>query len=269
MDIDVTFEALGDRTRRQILGRLAAGPASVGELAAAMPVGRPAVSMHLRVLRDAGLVAARAEGTRRVYQLAPDALAATRDYLEWYWTQALDTFKEPAEAEGEDPMETELSVTKPVVVDVSPIRAFQLFLDQARWWPVATHHIADPAGETVVLEPFVGGRWFERSADGTETDWGQVLAFEPPRRIVLSWQVSPEWLYEPDAERTSEVEFRFVAEGSRRTRIEFEHRHLERSGDKAEHMREVLDRPGAAEGVVRAFAAAVAAERAQPQARAS
>src|SRR5579871_3960009 len=108
MSIDVALEALGDRTRRQILSRLATGPASVGELADAMPVGRPAVAMSLRVLRDAGLVVARADGTRRVYQLEPDALAAVRDYLDWYWTQALETFKQHVEAEGDEPMDPEL-----------------------------------------------------------------------------------------------------------------------------------------------------------------
>ena len=84
MDIDVSFEALGDRTRRQILGRLAAGPASVGELATAMPVGRPAVSMHLRVLRDAGLVDVRAEHRWRWYYLISagiEALEANLDDL--------------------------------------------------------------------------------------------------------------------------------------------------------------------------------------------
>jgi hypothetical protein len=89
--------------------------------------------MHLRVLREAGLVAARAEGTRRLYQLEPDALAALRDYLDWYWTQALETFEQNVEAEGYEPMEQELRVTRSIVVDVPSVRAFQLFLDQERW----------------------------------------------------------------------------------------------------------------------------------------
>ena len=253
MNVDVALEALGDRTRRQIVGRLATGPASVGELAESLPVGRPAVSMHLRVLRDAGLVASRAEGTRRLYQLEPEPLAAVRDYLDWYWTQALETFKQHAEAEGDDPVDPELRVTKSVVVEVSAVRAFQLFLDQGRWWPVATHHVARPAGETVVLEPFVGGRWYERSTGGAETDWGHVLQFEPPRRILLSWQVNSDWEYEPDPARASEIEVTFTAETRRRTRIVLEHRHIERYGAHAEHMRNALDRPGGAEGVLRAF----------------
>jgi DNA-binding transcriptional ArsR family regulator len=171
----LAFEALGDRTRRQIVGRLAHRSASVGELARTLPVGRPAVSMHLRVLRDAGLVSACAEGTRRLYQLEPDALAAVRDYLDWYWTQALESFKQHVEAEGDKAMQPELKVTTSVIVEAALPRAFELFIDQERWWPIATHHMAVQPGETVVLEPFVGGRWYERARDGSETDWGTPL----------------------------------------------------------------------------------------------
>jgi uncharacterized protein YndB with AHSA1/START domain len=213
--------------------------------------------MHLRVLREAGLVTARAEGTRRLYQLEPEAFAASRDYLDWYWTQALETFKQHVEAEGGKAVEPELKVTKSIVVDLSQRRAFELFLDHERWWPVETHHLAEPAGEAAVLEPFVGGRWYERSHDGSETDWGRVLVFEPPRRILLSWQVSSNWTYEHDPARASEIEISFVAESRRRTRVVLEHRHLERYGDQAERMRAILDRPKAAEAVLHAFEAAV------------
>jgi DNA-binding transcriptional ArsR family regulator/uncharacterized protein YndB with AHSA1/START domain len=261
MDIDVAFEALGDRTRRQIVGRLAHGAASVGELARTLPVGRPAVSMHLRVLREAGLVSAHAEGTRRLYQLEPAALAAVRDYLDWYWGQALESFKQHIEAEGEEPMQPELKVTKSIVVDVRPTRAFAFFLDQESWWPITTHHMAKPAGETAVLEPFVGGRWYERAHDGSETDWGRVLAFEPPHRILLSWQMSADWNYEPDPDRASQIEVTFLPEGRDWTRVVYEHRHLERYGEDAEQMRTILDRPKAAEAVLHAFHAAVTAAK--------
>jgi DNA-binding transcriptional ArsR family regulator/uncharacterized protein YndB with AHSA1/START domain len=253
MSVDDALGALGDRTRRQIVGRLARGPASVGQLAASLPVGRPAVSMHLRVLREAGLVSASAEGTRRLYQLEPDALAALRDYLDWYWTQALETFKQHVASEGDEQMQEEVKVSKSIVVDAPPARAFELFVDQERWWPVKTHHLAQPAGERAVLEPFLGGRWYEVSADGSETDWGRVLAFEPPHRILLSWQMSADWAYEPDPERGSEIEVTFHAEADSRTRLVYEHRHLERYADRADQMRAALDRPAAAEAVLRAF----------------
>jgi len=94
--------ALSDPTRRAIFERLAAGPRSVGELADGMPVTRPAVSQHLRVLKDAGLVFDRPDGTRRLYQLDPDGVGALRAYVDQFWTQALAAFKDAAE---QDPKE--------------------------------------------------------------------------------------------------------------------------------------------------------------------
>jgi uncharacterized protein YndB with AHSA1/START domain len=209
--------------------------------------------MHLRVLREAGLVHARAEGTRRLYQVQPEVLAAMRDYLDWYWTKALVSFKQHVETESEESMQPELKVTKSILVDVGSARAFEFFLDQQRWWPLGTHHMAESPGETVVLEPFIGGRWYERAGDGSETEWGRVLAFEPPHRILLSWRMSADWGHASEQDRTSEIEVAFLAEGANRTRVVFEHRHLERYGDEAQRMYAGLDRPNAAEAVLRAF----------------
>jgi DNA-binding transcriptional ArsR family regulator len=96
------FEALGDATRREIFERLASGPRSVGELAAELPVSRPAVSQHLKVLKDAGLVFDRPVGTRRLYQLNPDGVGALRAYVDQFWTQALAAFKDAAERDEEE-----------------------------------------------------------------------------------------------------------------------------------------------------------------------
>jgi DNA-binding transcriptional ArsR family regulator/uncharacterized protein YndB with AHSA1/START domain len=261
-DIAAGFATLGEPTRRLIVERLAAGPLSVHEIADRLPVGRPAVSMHLRVLKEAGLVVDRRMGTRRLYQLNPEGLAALRDYLDWYWTQALATYKQAVEQQGEgvsDAMAPEVGpevrVTKSIVVAVPCAQAFAFFIRQQAWWPVRTHHLAEPPGETVILEPFVGGRWFERGRDGREYDWGTVLVWEPPRRIVLTWQIGPDWVYEPDPARASEIEVRFLPESPQRTRVELEHRHLERYGAQAESMRSVLDAPEGAAGVLRAYAA--------------
>lgn len=261
MSVDLALEALGDRTRREIVGRLAAGPASVGELAETLPIGRPAVSMHLRVLREAGLVRARAEGTRRLYQVQPEVLAAVRDCLDWYWTKALASFKQHVEAESEKSMQPELKVTKSILVDVGVARAFELFLAQQRWWPLATHHMAEAPAEAVVLEPFIGGRWYECAGDGSETEWGRVLAFEPPHRILLSWRMSVDWRHEADPDGGSEIEVTFSAEGPHRTRVVFEHRHLERYGDAAERMHAGLEKPNAAEAILHAFRAGVTEEK--------
>jgi DNA-binding transcriptional ArsR family regulator len=99
--------ALGDPTRRAILERLADAPQAVGELARELPVSRPAVSQHLKVLKDAGLVIDRREGTRRIYQLDPDGVGALRAYLDRFWSQALAAFKAAAE------QATEKEVTSP------------------------------------------------------------------------------------------------------------------------------------------------------------
>jgi DNA-binding transcriptional ArsR family regulator/uncharacterized protein YndB with AHSA1/START domain len=261
-DVSAGLDALGDATRRAILGRLAAGPATVGEIAAGLPVGRPAVSMHLRVLRDAGLVYGRAAGSQRVYRLRPEGLARLREHLDWYWEQALAAYQRAVEeeAEGEMTGQSEVSVVRTVTVAASLATAFRVFTEQHRWWPVATHHLAEPPGETVVLEPFEGGRWYERSADGTETGWGRVIAWEPPHRLVLTFQIAPGWVYEPDPAKASEVEVLFTAESPGRTRVEFAHRHLERYGQGTERMRSALGAPGGATQVLAAYAATVASQ---------
>jgi DNA-binding transcriptional ArsR family regulator len=94
------MDALGDPTRRAIFERLRRGPSSVGELAAVLPVSRPAVSQHLRVLREAGLVTDRRNGTRRIYRIEPSGLAELRDYIESFWDDALAAFAAAAEAES-------------------------------------------------------------------------------------------------------------------------------------------------------------------------
>lgn len=94
------FDALGDRTRRAIFERLGRRPSSVGDLARELPVSRPAVSQHLRVLKLAGLVTDRAEGTRRIYRIEPEGVRALRDQLDRYWDEALSAFKAAAERGG-------------------------------------------------------------------------------------------------------------------------------------------------------------------------
>jgi DNA-binding transcriptional ArsR family regulator len=96
------MDALGDPTRRAIFEQLRRGPRAVGEIASELPVSRPAVSQHLRVLKDAGLVTERREGTRRLYRLDPDGLGELRDYFDGFWTEALAGFKAAAERERRD-----------------------------------------------------------------------------------------------------------------------------------------------------------------------
>jgi DNA-binding transcriptional ArsR family regulator len=97
MTYGAVMDALGDPTRRAVFDRLREGPRSVGEVAEGLPVSRPAVSQHLRVLREAGLVAERRVGTKRIYELSPGGLVELRAYFDQFWSQALDAYKEAAE----------------------------------------------------------------------------------------------------------------------------------------------------------------------------
>ncbi len=210
--------------------------------------------MHLRVLRDAGLVHDVPAGNRRIYHLEPEALRRLRDHLDWYWERSLSAYQRAAQARAREEnmvIEQEVVVAKTTLVQAPLAVAFEVFIAQD-WWPVETHHLAHPPGREVVLEPFAGGRWYERAADGTDTDWGTVLAWQPPYRLLLTWQVSPDWTYEPDPACGSEIEVTFTPEGPHQTRVDFTHRHLERYGQQAERMRRILDEKGG--GPLTAFA---------------
>ncbi len=150
---------------------------------------------------------------------------------------------------------TETSVRKTITVDVPVEKAFQVFTDGIDDWWSRPHHIGSADLERVVMEPRAGGRWYEVGVDGSECDWGRVLDWDPPHRLVLCWQISANWQYDPELLTT--VEVRFVAESPHRTRVELEHRDLDRFGDSAEQMRAAFDSGGGWQGLLDAFAAAV------------
>ena len=132
-------------------------------------------------------------------------------------------------------------VRRSVTVRASQAKAFDVFTARmGAWWP-KSHHIGASELEASIIEPRLGGRWFERGVDGVECDIGRVLAWEPPERVVLAWQLTPEWKYDPDL--TTEVEVRFIEGGEGMTRVELEHRNLERFGDRAEAVRQQIDAP--------------------------
>ena len=121
-----------------------------------------------------------------------------------------------------------------VEVKASPARAFALFTGSiSRWWPRGKTIGSRPHAE-IVFEPFAGGRWFERDAAGAEAQWGKVLAYEPPARLLLGWQLGPAFTYDPDI--LTEVELRFEALPGGGTRVSLEHRDLERFGIDAERI---------------------------------
>ena len=129
------------------------------------------------------------------------------------------------------------SVTNSVVVDAPIERAFQVFTEQFGGFKPPEHNLlAVPIAETV-FEPRVGGHIYDRGTDGSECRWARVLAYEPPNRLLLSWDISPQWRIESDPAKTSEWEVRFIAETAQRTRVEIEHRKLERHGQGWEGVR--------------------------------
>ena len=128
-----------------------------------------------------------------------------------------------------------MTVRKTISVTCSVDGAFTTFTEAiATWWPLGTHSVGEERAETAVFEGRVGGRIYEIWDDGTECDWGNVLAWEPPRRVVYSWQPNPE------SPAPTEVEVRFVADGDA-TRVEVEHRGWERLGDRAAEAYESYD----------------------------
>ena len=107
-------------------------------------------------------------------------------------------------------------------------RAFRVFTASfGSWWP-AEYHIGTADMADAIIEPREGGRWYERGVDGSECDWGTVLAWDPPNRLVVTWQINGEWQYDPDPEHASEIEVRFTADGPGQTTVELVHRHLDR-----------------------------------------
>jgi uncharacterized protein YndB with AHSA1/START domain len=122
------------------------------------------------------------------------------------------------------------SVRSSIVVEAPVERAFRVFTEDFDRIKPREHNMLAVEIQETVLEPRAGGRIFDRGVDGSECHWARVLAFEPPHRFVFSWDISPRWQIETDPEKTSEVEVRFIAETPERTRVELEHRNLDRHG---------------------------------------
>ena len=132
-------------------------------------------------------------------------------------------------------------VRKEIVVDAPVERAFRVFTDRFdAWWP-RDHHILEAPLAKVVMEPSAGGRWYEVGTDGSQCDWGKVLVWDPPKRVLLAWQLTSQWKYDPNF--VTELEIRFIPVGVMQTRVELEHRNMDRYADQAVAMREALDSP--------------------------
>jgi uncharacterized protein YndB with AHSA1/START domain len=121
-------------------------------------------------------------------------------------------------------------VRRQIVVQAPIERAFAVFTERFGDFKPPEHNLLRVAIAETVFEPRVGGHIYDRGVDGSECRWARVLAYEPPNRVVFSWDISPQWQLETDPDNTSEVEVTFVAETPQRTRVELEHRHLDRHG---------------------------------------
>ncbi len=145
------------------------------------------------------------------------------------------------------------TVRKSVTVKASVERAFDVFTAGFdTWWPRG-HHIGKKPLQRAVLEPKVGGRCFGQEADGTECQWGTVVAWEPPRRLVIAWQIDPSWQFDADLSHASEVELLFTPEATGTTHVALEHRHLERHGSEFEKVRTGVAGPGGWGGLLQIF----------------
>jgi uncharacterized protein YndB with AHSA1/START domain len=136
------------------------------------------------------------------------------------------------------------AVTHSVRVPLTPAEAFELFTARfGDWWPTDSHHISDAPTATAVLEPREGGRWYERAEDGSECDWGYVREVDAPARLLLAWQLTPQWQFDPDRAQATEVEVTFTAENGG-TRVTLEHRGFEVHGDAGPGMRDSVASEG-------------------------
>jgi hypothetical protein len=144
-----------------------------------------------------------------------------------------------------------VEVVRSMSVPLSQAQTFELFTTRMTdFWP-KEYSIGSAEIAEVVIEPYSGGRWFERGIDGSECLWGRVASWDPPRQVVLLWQIGGDWQYYPDFR--TEVEVSFTAEGFARTRLDLRHRNLQRYGDNAEKMRAIFDDPSGWTGVLAGF----------------
>jgi uncharacterized protein YndB with AHSA1/START domain len=134
--------------------------------------------------------------------------------------------------------EAATSIRKSIVVDAPIERAFKVFTEGFGSFKPPDHNLLGVAVAATVFEPRVGGHLYDRGVDGSECRFARVLAYEPPHRVVISWDITPQWQLETDPDKTSEVEVRFTAESPDRTRVDLEHRNLERHGSGWEGVRE-------------------------------
>jgi len=219
--VDIQLDALAAETRRAIYTMLLERPRSVTDIAAQLPVSRPAVSQHLKVLVDADLARVTRSGNRRVYSADPTGMALLRDWVDQMWDMAMGSFAGFATRHTEEQMgQSETSkieaVVKTIIVPGAPGPVFELFTSRmGEWWPLATQSVGGEDAVDARVDPGVGGRVYEVTRDGAEHEWGRITAWEPGARVVFSWYPGL-----PSSHATQvEVTFRQTGEGTEVTLV--------------------------------------------------
>lgn len=212
--VDAQLDALGVGTRRHIYQMLLEGPRSVQDLADELPVSRPAVSQHLKVLVGAGLARSATQGTKHIYSADPAGVSELRSWAEGMWADAIDRFAELAMDKEKEMLAEEVRV-EPIVktrnLSLDPDAAFALFTEKvAEWWPLSTHSVGGDQAVSVRIEAMVGGSIIETTAEGDEHEWGRVISWEQGRRLEFTWHPG---MTEDQATQV-EVRFRGLGAGS-------------------------------------------------------
>jgi DNA-binding transcriptional ArsR family regulator len=236
--VDTQLDALAVDTRRAIYGMLLERPRSVTDLAAKLPISRPAVSQHLKVLVDAELARVTVVGNRHVYSADPTGMATLRDWVDQMWEKAMGSFAGFAMREKEKEMtqETKIEpVVKTVTVPGAPGWVFELFTTRIdEWWPKVSHSVGGEDAAVVKVDPGVGGRVYEVTRDGVEHEWGRITAWEPAARISFTWHPGL-----PESQSTHvEITFRMSADG---TEVTLVHDGWEARGADWQEMRDNYD----------------------------
>jgi DNA-binding transcriptional ArsR family regulator/uncharacterized protein YndB with AHSA1/START domain len=231
-DEDAALDLLGDSTRRTLIAMLGQGPSSVAELAAQLPISRPAVSQHLMLLKSCGLIRSRAEGTRRIYELDTGRAEALVDRLHRAAFPWPPTRRRRPPPRADDEVDTGSVTTSPLIastrIQAGQDRCFTVFTaGLGSWWPRAFHLGAtEPAG--VFIEPWTGGRWYERASSGDEYNWGRITTWDRPRLLIATWEIDSSWLPDPDPSHASEVVVSCQSVGRKLTTVAIEHRGFDR-----------------------------------------
>ncbi|MGH8915236.1 MAG: ArsR/SmtB family transcription factor [Acidimicrobiia bacterium] len=192
--VDLQLDALAVGMRRAIYEMLLQRPRSVRDIAAELPISRPAVSQHLKVLVNADLARATSVGNRRVYSVDPAGMTALRQWVDQMWDMAMGSFAGFAQREMEETMsqsgaERIEPVVKTVTIPGEPGWVFELFTTRmGEWWPLGTHSVGGDDAVDVRVDPGVGGRVYEVTNDGVEHEWGRIVEWEPAARVAFSWR---------------------------------------------------------------------------------